>query len=559
MPIGHLYVLLGLFLFHQVHNILWLSWDLPIPIDYKSLEYLQCADIFSRIPDKSLARTWTNILYEFPKLVYPPGYYVVSSIVFAVGRSVRQMIFFSNLPYWLLLLFSLYELTRHLVNRKTAILAVLLLSFYPTVYGPSRLFAIQFAAMSITVLGLLFLLKTECFMNRRFSILFGLTVAWLFLTKWECVIFIAGPLSLSLFRAMVLCRRDRARLRSCMVNVGLLCVLSLVIVTPLIVINKDNVYGSFISWQEYGNAISNWRAYSVGLWEYQLGLIYAALFMAGSFILLVSSPVRSLTKLYLFSWILIPWLILSTMKHQAVLMYSLPYIPAVALISAIGLRVLIVGYRWIVGLVLVVGLTQYYAFSFGLGPPLDELRYGDIHYYRQSNDICRKFCRRDPRIERILALSEKIASSPGFNKAADRVLLLPLDPTDVRFPNVLMERMAQYDLLPIRIDFWGIESLQTLDFNRVSDYKYLVSIAGPRDYGVHEPDWLSQLISKAVQQYTEDDRHYMAVRLSNIVNAIGIDRIKKNHAAVFQRYGSIVEYKDEGVVVRVLKRNDETF
>lgn len=107
--------------------------------------------------------------------------------------NVNSMILFSNAIFLFVLLLSVYKIGSALYDEETGLLAAILLSFSPLIFGHSRINMLDFPLTAMISLCFLSLLKTKNFT----SLLFGLLTAVLFslaqLTKETAVIFLLPP------------------------------------------------------------------------------------------------------------------------------------------------------------------------------------------------------------------------------------------------------------------------------------------------------------------------------------------------------------------------------
>ncbi|MBN2407382.1 MAG: glycosyltransferase family 39 protein [Elusimicrobia bacterium] len=266
----------------------------------------------------------------------------------------------ANLIWFAVLLISVYYLAGYIMGREAGILSVLIISMYPAIYGSSRIFAEEFSTMSLMPLAVLFLLKSDGFRNMKYSLLFGLVFGLGMLTRGIFLVFIAGP-AIYVFASAVIKTRSGKTL--------LYFLLSLAVVFLVTLCRRSgNVTLYTISpfLERYGRwySFENLRTYTVGLSEYQLTPVFFAVFLWGLYVFIRN---RRRDAVILTSWIIIPLLLLILMPRRKCLRYSLPYMPAIALLSAYGIDRIrsILLKTVIITLMLLVGTAQYFEFSFG--------------------------------------------------------------------------------------------------------------------------------------------------------------------------------------------------
>lgn len=201
----HIYIfaLLSLVLFHAINNWIWvvsnitlLGWD-PLSHLAKTLIY---NDILQHINVRTLfsALTWPWNRPPLPFLTTVPFYRL-----FGISTDVAQM---SNCVYLAVLLSSVYGIGRILYDRKVGLFAAFLVSFYPILFGISRLYYVDYPLTSMTALSIYLLLKADGFHNRKWSLLLGVALGLGLLTKWPFISFIGAPLAYVTVRSGALSR-----------------------------------------------------------------------------------------------------------------------------------------------------------------------------------------------------------------------------------------------------------------------------------------------------------------------------------------------------------------
>jgi hypothetical protein len=110
--------------------------------------------------------------------VYPPLFLFLASWLLFVGHLSVQWMVLANVPFMVLLALSVFGLGREIDRSRGdgALLAVALLFFYPIVFGLSRSFMVDFAALACIALSAYLLLRTEEFRRPGFAALFGLSL-----------------------------------------------------------------------------------------------------------------------------------------------------------------------------------------------------------------------------------------------------------------------------------------------------------------------------------------------------------------------------------------------
>ena len=183
--------LLGLFAFHVINNWNWvrtnvtlMGWDRSSHLA-KTLIY---NDILREINLRSLftTMTWPWNRPPLPFLTAVPFYRLLG-----ISTDVALM---SNIVYLAILLCSVYGIGRILFSRKVGVLAAFLVSFYPVLFGISRLSYVDYALTAVVALAMYLLLRTDGFRHRHWSLIFGLGMGLGLLTKWPFIAFAGAPI-----------------------------------------------------------------------------------------------------------------------------------------------------------------------------------------------------------------------------------------------------------------------------------------------------------------------------------------------------------------------------
>ena len=345
----YIYILLAaIAVFYLINNFIWLKLNV-YPYGPDEFSHLLIAQNFYN----AIICGKTGYLVELFKLsansIWPPLFhFTAAAVCFAAGASgISPLII--NLFYLLILLFSVYSIGCRLYNKETGILAVLIISLYPMVFRYSRFFGLDFAQTSVLCLSIYFLMRTEYFSNRRFSVFFGISIGAGMLIKWSFALFLAGPLVCAILQALFLRAKRKIRLSAVSINLFLS-----VLVGALI----------SLSWYLPGYPVLSVRlkmffrtiAYHHGaqLSAHKISAVFGVDKFLGYLRLLVNEQIsfffflvfilaalfffrKRFNKLFLISWYLIPYMVLS-LSFQKEGRFMLPALPAIALISAAGLQ-----------------------------------------------------------------------------------------------------------------------------------------------------------------------------------------------------------------------------
>ncbi len=195
---GYLVALVALLAFHGLSNWLWLSanetilgWDRPSHLE-KTLIY---NDILRSLDPRTLfvALTWQG--YR------PPLLFLTAVMLYRLLGVSSDVALMSNVPYWAILIFSVYGLGKRMYNRRVGLLAAYLVSTYPILFSLSRVFYVDFALAAMVALSLYLLVESDGFRARNWSLLFGVSLGLGMLVKWTYIAFVGLPFAYVLLRS----------------------------------------------------------------------------------------------------------------------------------------------------------------------------------------------------------------------------------------------------------------------------------------------------------------------------------------------------------------------
>jgi 4-amino-4-deoxy-L-arabinose transferase-like glycosyltransferase len=241
----------------------------------------------------------------------------------------------------------LYGLGRRLADTETGLWAAFFLGTAPFVVFSLTNFQLDLPLAAMVAMTLYTLVRAEDFSEPRWSLALGLALGLGMLTKPPFAVYTAPPLAWSLWRA---CRSPerRRRLGWAATSLAVGVVLALpwygprLFGLPMQILNR-----SFKQAAEQQNAEPLTAA---GLLYYprtlptQLGLLAGLLLLWGLWALRKNRAARPL----LWMAILAPFLVFSLIQNKN-LRYTLPILPAAALVAAIGLRALPGAWRRVAG------------------------------------------------------------------------------------------------------------------------------------------------------------------------------------------------------------------
>jgi len=312
-----------------------------------------------------------SITKEFIHSNYPPLYQLESAlIIHAIGNSWQLLNFVHNGFYLALLIVFIYLLGALIADRRAGIIAAVIISLYPLTYAAFNKYCIDFPLMAIVTMNIYFLVKSDYFTDTRWSILVGLAFCYGMLMKEPYGAFMIGPFLWGGQKAIY-----DAGEKHCYKKLFNLLICGCVVYCILFVLT--HYYRDNLTWKLYGRLIEenagnglfslkNLRLFTAGWWESILSPPFFLLLIPC--IYYAFRKINSDIKVLFLLWIGIPTIIVWGMPHWNTARHLLPALPACALITAVGLST-IYNRKWgkvILGLIVVMGIAQYYMFKYDL-------------------------------------------------------------------------------------------------------------------------------------------------------------------------------------------------
>ncbi len=191
-------LLLLLWIFHLINNIIWLAKDRIGPYA-DSAWFLECGHIYiNRLAD-SFKLFWFLLTFQ-PHAPLVPIMLIPKYLLF--GNGADSSIILLNSVFWGILIIGMFFLAKELdLGDKGAAFSVILLSLYPPIFVMNHHLLLATPLLALTVWFIYVLLQTEDFSNRRKSLNLGIIMGIGFLVKQSFGIYILFPLVFIVFRA----------------------------------------------------------------------------------------------------------------------------------------------------------------------------------------------------------------------------------------------------------------------------------------------------------------------------------------------------------------------
>jgi hypothetical protein len=124
---------------------------------------------------------------------YPPLYYAVTAIFYALLGPTIDAAQFANLPAIILLGLATYGIARFLMEPGAAVLAAVIANFIPLLLWLSRETMLEYWLTAMVAVSIWVLLQSRDFSNQKWTLVFGICCGLGMLTKWTFAIFVAFP------------------------------------------------------------------------------------------------------------------------------------------------------------------------------------------------------------------------------------------------------------------------------------------------------------------------------------------------------------------------------
>ena len=357
-------LLLLLWLGHVGANFVWLKADTRPPF-WDTAGHAMTALRVARLPFV------TNPPAAIQGLLsgwYPPLVHLVSAPLALLFWPTVDVLLGANALFLGILLLSTYGIASAFGGRKAGLLAAFVISMYPIIYGLTRHYLLEVPLVSMVTLAVWLLIRTEDFERRGVTVECGLSLGLGMLTKWTFVVFVGGPFLVVAVRAL------RARSRRRLLNLALALILAAVVAAPWYLNNLTTMPFLARLAVAYGRAEGDPAVGSQGSWLFylfsfvndQVLLPFALLFVVG-LIVLVRRRGYDYAILLLLCWTVLSYAAFSNFPQKDT-RFTMPYLPAVAAISALGLiqirrRELRIG---LIALLILYAFFQFAGLTWGL-------------------------------------------------------------------------------------------------------------------------------------------------------------------------------------------------
>ena len=332
---------------YLIVNYIW--WKINTPIIPQNISATHFIDVFKN-----------QLLYYNAPLIT----WIMKIMFFVFGKEYFDLqIMFVNYVFFLIALCFVYKIGVELKDKETGNIAMILFALTPAVYGMSRQYGHQdwHVMVAITV-NIYCLIKLNYFEDRKWSILYGITVGLGLLIKDEFLSYFFTPWLYVVIRCLI----EKAR-KDKIINIFITIIVGsfiagwhyfrIEIINKILCEPNKEIVQSFI--------LDGINKMTLGLTQELFSLLFAIVFIFG---LLYSVFIyRNKNKWIIFLWFLVPWLIIIFMQHHKESEYAIGVIPALVIFSSICISNIKYKYLKIITVIIIgiIGLNQCFSFSYG--------------------------------------------------------------------------------------------------------------------------------------------------------------------------------------------------
>lgn len=222
-----------------------LTYQFPVWDEHLFLEYaLKLYDILSRPSIHSFGQI--NEVIQLRQPLYPLS--LVIPLLFFGTEYAYKLALLVNGFYFAATIIGIYFLGREFFNRTSSFVAAFLYSVYGFPLYYLHFTYSETAATTWIVYSLLFLRKSQYFLKRKETILFGLFLAFSLLTRWTTPVFIIGPFLLTLTISLWMIFKNQKKVRSRILrNGGLLVLFGLILPSLIYYGPKFSVFYGYLA------------------------------------------------------------------------------------------------------------------------------------------------------------------------------------------------------------------------------------------------------------------------------------------------------------------------
>jgi len=185
------FFLISLFLFHAFANYIWCRINVFTPFWDEARHFSIAINYMRSFPSLFINYHDPSFNLSHP-FVYGPFFYIAASFIKVIFNIPYGYLVLSNLLFTAILFFSVFKIGERIYGKKTGLFAVLIVSFYPIIYGMSRKFMLDYSLVAVSCLSIYFLIRSDYLRKTKYLILFGISFALGLLIKLSFFLLLIG-------------------------------------------------------------------------------------------------------------------------------------------------------------------------------------------------------------------------------------------------------------------------------------------------------------------------------------------------------------------------------
>ncbi|MCR4662620.1 MAG: glycosyltransferase family 39 protein, partial [Endomicrobiaceae bacterium] len=340
-----------------IGNLFW--WKLNTPVIPDSISALHFYDIFRD----------GYLYYNAPLIIW-----IMKCMFFVFGKECFDLqIIFVNYIFFLIGLYFIYKIGTELKNKSVGNVAMILFALTPIVYINSVHYGHKDWHVMIALIPNTYcLMKLNNFTNKKWSILYGITVGLGLLIKDEFLACFFVPWLYVVINSLNE-KKDKIRI----INI-LITILIGSLISGCHYFRPD-IFFKVIREPIIETFPSCLRVPTIGLSEYILSPLLFILFVIGLIYFIYKYQNQKQKKYIVLLCLFVPWTIITFMPHHKLAEYCLVFVPAMILIISFFLES-IKNYFLLV-ITVIVCLFQYIFFLYAIDNHLFKISFNGIKYY----------------------------------------------------------------------------------------------------------------------------------------------------------------------------------
>ena len=332
--------------FYLICNFIWWKINSPvIPMDVSALHF---CDIFQN--------QW--LYFNAPLLTW-----IMKTSFFFFGKEYFDLqIIAVNYLFFLTGLYFIYKIGAELKDKETGNIAMILFALTPAVYGMSRQYGHQeYHVMTAMAVNIYCLIKLNFFENRKWSILYGITVGLGLLVKDEFLPYFFTPWLYAVIKSL----SEKAEIKK-VINI-LITIVAGSLIAGCHYFRSEIIYKVLNEPIFATKSVFSFDSLKVLTFGLSNEIFSPILFVLVLFALIWSVKYcKSQNKYILLLWFFVPWLIIMFMPHHKLAEYGVPFVPALILLVSMFISNL--KYKKILMIVIMlICVAQYMFFSYAAG------------------------------------------------------------------------------------------------------------------------------------------------------------------------------------------------